>query len=163
MPVMRARELILKSKRITKAGDWKSGARMPKTAFPLSPSRQFQLGPKWRWRVDVLECEGVECRLLTAFEPMKQTFVAWLSYVRAGGYTLVARLEFHGDEPGWHCHSNCGPVSDIPIGVVKPMGTVRVPKARDFHRRTDYDMTDSDALAKSFKFYRVQAEAGTML
>jgi hypothetical protein len=160
---MRARELILKPKQITKAGDWKSQATMPKTAFPLSPTRQFRLGPKWIWRVDVLECENVECRLLTAFEPMKQTFVAWLSYERGGGYTLVARLEFHGDEPGWHCHSNCGPVSDIPIGVVKPLGTVRVPKARAFHRRTDYDITESDALAKSFKFFRVQAEAGTML
>lgn len=163
MPAMRARELILKPKRIIKAGDWKSGTRMPKTAFPLSPSRQFQLGPKWTWRVDVLECEGVECRLLTAFEPMKQIFVAWLSYARGGGYTLVARLEFHGDEPGWHGHSRCGLISDIPIGVVKPQGTVRIPKARAFHRRTDYDITESDALAKSFKFFRVKAQAGTML
>lgn len=163
MSVMRARELILKPKRITKSGDWRSKPKMPRSAFPLSPSRQFQLGPKWTWRVDVLECDGVECRLLTAFEPMKQTFVAWLSYERGGGYVLAARLEFHGDEPGWHCHGYCGPLSDIPIGVVKPLGTVRIPKARSFHRRTDYEMTESDAIAKSFGFFRVVSESGAML
>jgi hypothetical protein len=163
MLVMRAQELILKPKPIVKAGDWKSGQRMSKTVFPLSPTRPFQLGPKWTWRVDVLDCDGVECRLLTAFEPMKQTYIAWLSYAKGGGYTLAVRLEFHGDEPGWHCHSCCGPVSNIPVGIVKPLGTMRIPKARAFHRRTAYDMTESDALAKSFKFFRVQAEAGTMI
>jgi hypothetical protein len=38
------------------------------------------------------------------YEPMKQTYVAWLSCQvgSAGTYALVSALEFHGDHPGWH-------------------------------------------------------------
>jgi hypothetical protein len=78
---MRARELILKPKKVTKAGDWKTG-KMTRNAFPLSRTRNFILGVRWTWRVDVLEIDGIECRLLTAFEPAKHSFLAWLSYKR---------------------------------------------------------------------------------
>lgn len=163
MRAMRARELIFKPKRITRAGEWKSGQKMPKTAFPMSASRSFQLGPKWTWRVDVLEYGGAECRLLIAFEPMKRTAIAWLSCQRGAGYALVSRLEFHGDHPGWHCHSYCGQVSDISLGYVKSLGCERLPKARTFHRRMKYELTEQDALAKAFAFYKVGSQApGTL-
>jgi hypothetical protein len=160
---MRARELIFKQKRITKAGEWKSGQKMPKTAFPMSASRSFQLGPKWTWRVDVLEYKGEECRLLIAFEPMKQTAIAWLSCRRGNGYALVSQFEFHGDHPGWHCHSYCGAVADISVGYVKSLDAVRLPKPRTYHRRGQYELTEQDALAKAFAFYKVgAAEPGSL-
>lgn len=146
---MRARELILKHKTVTKAGEWKTG-KMARNAFPLSRGRNFQLGVKWSWRVDILEIDHVECRLLTAFEPSKQGFVAWLSYQRGDAYAVVARLEFHGSEPGLHCHASCDAVSDIRAGVVKPFGTRRVPKFSAKHRRTKYEITKSSALSTSF-------------
>jgi hypothetical protein len=161
---MRARELIFKPKRITKAGEWKSGHKMPKTAFPLSASRSFQLGPKWSWRVDVLDYKGLECRLLTAFEPSKQTAVAGLSCRRGTAYGVVARLEFHGDHPGWHCHSHCGVVADLSAGYVKSLGSVRLPKARAFHRRKVYEVTERVALEKAFAFYNIEpGEPGPLL
>ncbi|MGY4575540.1 hypothetical protein [Bradyrhizobium sp. USDA 3256] len=166
MPVMRARELIVKKKTIIKAGEWKSGQTMPKTAFPLSPTRSYRLGPRWTWRVDVLECAGIECRLVTAFEPMKQTCVAWLSCKRGSGgaYALVAALEFHGDHPGWHCHSVCGKIADIKIGPTRPPGSVRLPKVGAHHRKMNIVFNEREALEKAFSFYRVESGTpGTLL
>lgn len=120
--LVRARELILKPKTVTKAGEWKTG-KMTRNAFPLSRTRNLQLGSRWTWRVDILEIDRVECRLLTAFDPLKQSFVAWLSYQRGDGYAIVARLEYHGSEPGMHCHATCDAVSETPVGIVKPFGT----------------------------------------
>lgn len=161
---MRARELIFKQKLITKPGEWKSGQKMPKTAFPLSSSKSFQLGPKWTWRLDVLEFNGLECRLLTAFEPLKQTAISWLSARAGAGYAVVARFEFHGDHPGWHCHSYCGALADISVGYVKSLGVVRLPKARAFHRREVYELTEQTALERAYTFYNIESgHAGSLL
>jgi hypothetical protein len=154
VPAMRARELILKPKKVTKAGKWESGP-MSRTAFPLSRARNFILGVRWTWRVDHLEIEGVECRLLTAFEPQKQNFLAWLTYKRGDSYVVVARLEFHGHEPGLHCHASCDDIHNLPVGVVKPYPTQRVPKYAAWHRRSTYGMSEATALSTSFGFFRV--------
>jgi hypothetical protein len=124
---MRVRDLVRKPKTISKPGEWKAG-KMSRNAFPLSRTRNFILDVRWTWRVDILDVQGVECRLLTAFEPSKQTFVAWLTLRRGSAYVVVARLEFHGHEPGLHCHACCDDVHDLPTGVVKPFGVRRVPK-----------------------------------
>jgi hypothetical protein len=152
---VRARELILKPKTVTKAGEWKTG-KMTRSAFPLSRTRAFQLGVRWTWRVDVLEIDRVECRLLTAFEPLKQGFIAWLSYQRGDSYAVVARLEFHGAEPGSHCHATCDSISETPTGIVKPFGTQRMPRYGTRHRRTKYEMTETSALSMSFGFFKVK-------
>jgi hypothetical protein len=152
---VRAREMILKPKIVIKAGEWKTG-RIDRNAFPLTPARAFRTGARWTWRVDVLEIDRVECRLLRAFEPRKQGFIAWLSYQRGDSYVVVARLEFHGSEPGLHCHATCDPVSETPAGIVKPFGTRRVPKYGTRHRRTKYDMTEASALNTSFRFFKVK-------
>jgi hypothetical protein len=163
MPVMRARQLILQPKKLVKAGDWKTG-KMAKNAFPLSRTRNFQLGVRWTWRVDILEIDGNECRLLTAFEPSKNGFLAWLSFKRGDAYTMVARLEFHGHEPGLHCHSSCDDLHNVQIGVVKPYPSVRLPNARAKHRRDQCAITDASALATSFGFFRVtMTPSGAMI
>lgn len=157
---VKVRALITARKKLVEAGDWLGGGsvrKMPKTAFPLSPTRSFVLGKRWRWRVDKLEVVGTEARLLTAFEPSREKFLSWLSLGRDGGYAIVARYEFHGeDEPGWHGHCLDTTVARIPIGQVKPYGTVRVPAARGRHRRTTYEVTEASALATSFRVFRVE-------
>lgn len=152
---MRVRELILKQKKIVVAGTWATGKPMPATAFPLSKSRQLRLGRQWTWRVDRVAIGDSECRLLTAFQPQKHTFIGWLALVRGEAAAVLARLEYHGDEPGWHCHAMCGDVHDAPVGVVKPYGVQRLPKARAFHRRRAFEITEDVALSKSFGFFRV--------
>lgn len=160
---MRVRGVVAKLKVVSKAGEWKSG-KMTRTAFPLHRNRSFTLGTHWSWRVDVLDVEGTEMRLLTAFEPSKQNFLAWLSYKRGDSYVVLARLEFHGTHPGLHAHAVCDEdVKEITAGVVKPFGTKRLPEATNTHRRTKYEMTEATALSTAFNFFNVQGAEGEML
>ena len=155
---MRAREFVSHPKRVIERGKWGQGGTrgMPKTAFPLSKSRSFQLGKSWLWRVDRLAVGAIHGRLLTAFEPSKEKFLSWLLIERQAGNAMVARYEFHGDEPGWHCHCLAGAVDRIPVAVVKPYGTIRIPAARHHHRRLSFGITETSALALSFKVFRVE-------
>ena len=152
---MRVRDLIAAPKVVTKAGEWKSG-KMTRTAFPMSRTRNFQLGARWSWRVDLVDAGGVECRLLTAFEPSKHGFLAWLTCRRGDAHVMLARLEYHGSEPGIHCHASCDEVHNVQVGVVKPYPTTRLPKYCAFHRRSTYEMTEASALAVSFEFFNVK-------
>ena len=153
---MRPRQLIRKPKTVTKAGKWETG-KMGKQAFPLSRGRYYVLGARWTWRVDVLTAAGFECRLLTAFEPSTDQYLALLTYRRGSVYVVVARLEYHGHEPGLHCHAACEPLSTVTGGVVKPYGTQRLPRHGSRHRRASYDMTQAGALQTSFRFFNVSA------
>jgi hypothetical protein len=140
---------------------------MARTAFPLHRQRAFVLGTQWSWRVDLLCPEGdsgTELRLLTAFEPSKQNFIAWLSYKRGDSYVVLARLEFHGSEPGIHAHAVCDTdLQDVQAGVTKPLGTRRAPRYGRPHRRDTYEMSEATALGTSFKFYNVSGAEGEML
>lgn len=158
---MQVRKLIREPKALIEPGKWADGGSrgMPKSAFPLSKTRSFQLGKSWRWRVDRISVSGMEGRLLTALEPSKEKFLAWLSLCRGNEFSIIARYEFHGDEPGWHVHSLCGNVAKIPVAVVKPYGTLRIPKANNLHRRSEFGVTERDAISLSFKVFRVEAGA----
>ncbi len=160
---MRVRRLLAKPKVVTKAGEWKTG-KMSRTAFPLSRARSLVLGANWSWRVDILAADGAEMRLLTAFEPSKQNFIAWLSLKRGDSHVVLARLEFHGHEPGIHAHASCdADVHDLPAGVVKPLGTRRAPKYGKPHRRATYEMSETTALNMALKFFKVSGSEGEML
>jgi hypothetical protein len=130
---------------------------MAKTAFPLSRTRSYILGARWTWRVDVLALAASEGRLLTAFEASTEQFLAMLTYRRGDVYVVVGRLEYHGHEPGLHCHSACDSLAAMQAAVVKPYGTRRFPKNKAFHRRTGYEMTQVTALETSFEFFNVTA------
>lgn len=151
------RSLIAATKAVVEPGKWADGGKrgMPTTAFPLSKSRSFVLGKRWRWRVDKLEYSGLEMRLLTALDISREGYISWLSVRRGDSYAILARYEFHGGEPGLHAHSMCGKVSEIPVAVVKPYGTMRIPKARTAHRRMKIELSEATALAISFKIFRV--------
>ncbi len=164
---MRVRRLLAKPKVVVKAGDWKTG-KMTRNAFPLHRSRSLVLGVHWTWRVDVLNMKedrtGRELRLLTAFEPSKQNFLAWLSYKRGDSYVVLGRLEFHGTEPGIHAHAACDAEADeITPGIVKPLGTRRAPRYGQRHRRDGYEMTENTALSTAFRFFNVRGAEGEML
>ena len=154
---MNVRDLIRSPKRLASAGKWSDGGArgMPKSAFPLSRTRSFQLGKKWRWRVDLLDIDQGEARLLTALDAGTERFLAWLSVRRGDEYAIIARYEFHGDHPGWHVHSQCGLVSGLTAAQVKPYGTRRLPTANRRHRRIGYDITEAGAVAASFRVFRV--------
>ncbi len=98
--------------------------------------------------------------MLTAFRAETEDYLAWLSIERLRGeHSLVARYEYHGYEPGWHCHAVCGSLDKLPVAVVKPYGTMRAPHARNRHRRPSYGVTEQNALSVSMGFFKVMTFA----
>jgi len=116
---MTPRQIIRTPKIVIAEGEWKvvtKKATMPATAFPMTKRDSFRLGRGWHWRVDVLQCCHIRVRLLTAFNPDTENYVAWLSMPRGENHAVLARLEYHadhGDHCGWHCHAPCCDLSQV--------------------------------------------------
>ncbi len=121
------------------------------------------LGRKWHWRVDKLDVSGTPLRLLTAFGTTHEEFIAWLAVDRGESSAVIGRLEIHGTHPGWHSHLLC--VDEMKIESGDPMyrDSARVPSANSYHRRTDYGITEADAISKAFGFFRVTGTPRGML
>jgi hypothetical protein len=152
------RTFVRIKKLVVKPGEWKVVTRkagMPKTTFPLSRRDGIQLGRGWHWRVDSLEITDHPLRLLTAFHQDKEEFRAWLSTPRGQSHVILAQLEFHGDHPGWHCHAACCAIDEIEAGDSRPRKCVRIPRHERPHRDITFAMSESSALARAYKFFRV--------
>jgi hypothetical protein len=164
---MRPKDLVRLPKVVIEAGSWKvvtGRAKMPTTAFPLSKNFSVQLGRNYHWRVDVVRARDVDYRILTAYQPDFEEYRSWLAVPRGNAHTVVAQLEFHGTHPGWHCHIACCDVDDVEVGQGHPRSAMRFPGGNNKHRRLNFDMTDSVALAKAFNFFSVTgAPEGAMV
>jgi hypothetical protein len=68
---MRALLAIREPKAVIALGQWQSGKRMPKSAFPLSKSHSYPLGSSFEWCIIELQGDGRNYRLLVAFDPAK--------------------------------------------------------------------------------------------
>jgi hypothetical protein len=151
--VIRIRKTVIEP-----AGSWKvvtgRGGKMAASDFALSRRGSMGLGRGWHWRVDSLDANGTELRLLTTFNPRIEEFRSWLGYPKEGMLVIVARLEFHGSHPGWHCHSACCDVAEIEPGQPLHRQTVRIPAADQRHRKLEFVRHEAAALA-AFRLYRV--------
>jgi hypothetical protein len=151
------KELLRRPKTIKSFGEWKvvtGKSVMPKTAFALSKNNGYVLGRNWHWRVDVLDTAGQELRLLTCFNDEQEEFKAWLAMPRPGGLAVIGRLEFHGDHPGWHAHVQCGEVNEIETGD-QDYRMLRLPGGMMPHRQTSFDVSESKAMTRAFRFFCV--------
>lgn len=135
---------------------------MSKTAFPLGKGRGYQLGAKWEWRVDQLDVSGVECRLLTALQAEKSSFMAMLTVRQDQDFVVVASYEFHSDHPGWHVHACCDDVDKIDVGLARPRDSLRIPGVKRKHRRDKFgNVSQSTALNIAFEFFNVKGTPRT--
>lgn len=125
-------------------------------AFDFGGRKPFQLGSRWHWRVDHLDCGGVSARLLIAYRLESENYLAWLSIERGPEHVIVACLEFHGDHPGWHYHTRCGELSELQSGVQRQRreGT-RLPGNYRYHRQTEYGMGPQEAINRAYKAFNV--------
>jgi hypothetical protein len=159
---MRLRDIVKLQKSLTTAGTWKvvtRQAKMPSSAFRLSRRASYELPRHWHWRVDELSADGYDLRLLTAFRPEVEEYRALLGMVVGENLRIVARLEFHGDHRGWHCHGYCGDQEDVPLSDPGPRVFQRAPEAESAHRRLDFGLTsETDASHRAFRFFRVEPE-----
>lgn len=158
---MRGRDIVKLPKVVTKAGDWKlvtKTSKMPATAFRLTKRAPYILGRFWHWRVDELAAGSMSFRLLTAFRADTEEFMSWLAMPVGDGLRVIARLEFHGDHPGLHCHSTCEDHEEIPVGEQDWYPFKRAPGGDEKHRRQDSVKTESDAIQRAYAFFGVRPE-----
>lgn len=77
-----------------------------------------------------------------------------------GGYSVVARYEFHSSHPGLHSHAHCDR-SGIELGATGMGDLARVPKADGFHRHTAA-ISHSTFWEESRRFFRVKDDLGPL-
>ena len=155
---MLLKDVVRAEKIVADWGRWQSG-KMPRSAFPLSMSRQnfYRLGA-YRWKVIQFAALGEAFRLLIALHEPKEQFRAMLGMNAGGDTRFVASIEFHGTHPGWHALLACDPLDTLPIGIKTGPWQRRVPAARSHHRRTTFSITERTATAKAGSFFGLPAE-----
>jgi len=85
-------------------GNWTTGKKMPKTAFPLRSNHSYRLAGTWTWRLISFAVSGEQYRVLLAHKAEKQEFMAMLGHLVDRDMTVLCRIEHHGSHPGWHVH-----------------------------------------------------------
>lgn len=151
---MRLRKVISADKKITDAGAWKSGVKMPKTAFQLSKSHSFKVSAKFNWRVVCFESLGEKFKLLIYYRTDLENYHADLARDVGGDMLLMARLEFHATHPGWHIHGLCDSTACVPG---RSGGTdKKIPANYGFNKQLTFGITN-DRLAYDWavKHYRL--------
>lgn len=140
---MGLKELVRADKDVVDWGAWKHDTKMPKSAFPLSKHRSFQVRASHRWRVVRFTCDGHSYRLLIAYRPELESYKAFLGRDEKGDTRVLARYEFHGTHAGWHLHSDC-----TGINVIGKTGLPdRIPGNAAHHRRVEFGIgSDEQAL-----------------
>lgn len=148
---MRVKDILRAQKVVTDKGKWRQ-EKMPASQFPLRGGKRsaFVLRAAWRWRVVQFTALGNDFRALIAYRPDIEEYRAYLGIVVDGDTRLVLDYAYHGshDPPGWHVHSTCGPIEELPIGVMRSPRYRRFPKGSRAHRRnllvaSGSQMTDS--------------------
>ena len=104
---------------------WTTGKKMPKSAFPLTNRRAYQLAGTWTWRTGIFLIAEEEFRILLAYKVDKQEFLAMLGRVDPDGTTVLCRVEHHGSHPGWHVHYQ--PFRTQQTGVIRSADEKRRP------------------------------------
>jgi hypothetical protein len=138
---------------VTGWGRWESGT-MSRAAFPLSRSRGnfYRLG-KYKWRLVRFEALGATFRLLIAFNDRLEQYKAMLGMDIGADTKYLASYEFHGTHPGWHAIVSCDPVAQLPDGIKTGPWQTRIPRARQWHRRQEFGVTEANAVRIACEFF----------
>jgi len=150
---MRLLLVIRKEKRLTKIGEWRSGKRMPRNAFPLSRSHSYVLGSSFDWCVCEASCDRHDYRILIAFDAEKAQYRAWLGLVCGHDQALLGRVEFHPSHHGWHSHVKLGPVDNVVRGVVRESNEHE--KCRVCPVDHSFSVTQLDARGIAFRAFNI--------
>lgn len=159
---VKLRKIIGSQKTITDYGDWKSGIKMPKTAFPLSKSTSFKIAKAFNWRIIRFECLGAKFRLLICYRIDLHRFITYMAKDVNGDMMILARYEYHAGEPGWHLHAIC---DDEKHDAGRTGGDdKRMPPYGMFHKNLDFDVfSDEAAFNKVTKAFKLENRAPFVL
>jgi hypothetical protein len=155
---MLLKDVIRADKVVTDWGEWASG-KMPRTAFPLSRSRQnfYRLG-SYRWRIIQFEALGETFRVLVCLHEDKEQYRAFLGMDCGQDTKLISTYEFHGTHPGWHSLMTHKPLDQVPGGIRKGPWQSRVPSARNWHRRRAFGVAEQTAADIACEFFGLPVE-----
>ena len=164
---MRLKDILKAEKSGFDWGNWQEGSKVPRTAFPLSKSRDraYRL-PAYRWRVVTFEALGHSFRLFIAYRLDKEQYRSVLAQDHGRDMTVIAQYEFHGTHPGWHLLATCDEIEDAPAGVMRHPWQRRFPKAwrsTSSLRNARFGVANDDqALNAAAKFFRLHNREGEL-
>ena len=97
---------------------------------------------------------------MVAYHTLVPEFITTLGEDVGGDVRVLARWEFHATHGGWHVHTVCGDTDSLSVGIVKPLGTRRIPDDQSYHRHTSllnngYAMGDEIATAIACSLVRI--------
>lgn len=148
---MRLKDIIRAPKNVRDWGEWKD-APSPRSAFPVRKSgNSARARGSYRWRVILFSALGMEFRIFCQFHAGKEQFYVWLGEQCARDIRMIVAWEFHGTHPGWHVHSACGELSEIPEGRVRGPSYKRIASSNERFGVTEQNAVDE--IAKKFGLY----------
>ena len=152
------RDIVKSTKTDVSFGQW-TDEKLKHRDFPLRRG-VYPLTRRWRWQVISFRWSGRKFRILSAYHTMVPEYISVLAEDMGADSRIVARWEFHQSHPGWHIHSCCSELDDIPSGVVQHRGVKRTPAAKNGHRRViflnpGFAINDSIAAAVACRRYGI--------
>jgi hypothetical protein len=158
---MELRDIIAADKSQIKTGPWHKG-KVPKADFPIA-KQAYSLGNSFQWCVITFQALGAEIRVLVILNPAKEKYDAILGVMGPTGLRVMSSYQYHAGEPGCHCHATCDDAGKVPMGIFRGPWVKRIPLARGYHRRLDFEITDQTEAARfALDHYRI-FERGTLL
>ena len=164
---MRLCQIISADKEIQSTGTWGSG-KMARSDWPsrTAKAKAYKFGTAYTWRIIKFTCKGLDCRVRVLFNEDKSIFRATFGVTISGDTTVLCDYEWHGSEPGWHCHARCDEVNDLDPSKNR-FGSRRLPAAGTFHRRMEFGsvhgpMDEETAFNTALSVFRIKP-SGTLL
>lgn len=137
---------------------WSTADLPPRHAPFNEKTRPVRAG--WKWR-SAKASDGSQEFVLTALcNPKRDKWQAVLAVHGAIGWSVVGRLEHHGDHPGLHIHSHCGR-SGVEVGSSGMNDLARIPEVRRLHRRI-LPMNEASFWEISRRFFRIRETMGPL-
>ena len=147
------RRVINGPKTVTNWGVWKAGIKMPRSVFPLSKN-QFKIPKAYSWCVVEFDSQGDSYKLLVAYRVDLQRYQCLLGKVVLDDTIVLARYEYHANEPGWHMHCVCDDAGQVP-GTIK-CSEKRLPAWSAFHKGKEFGTMDNRlALERAKRIFKL--------
>lgn len=152
---MKLKDIIRGQKSSLSIGKWGYG-HIPRTQFPMSrlKDRRYKYGKEYAWRVVQFDAAGRHCRILIILNEKKEILRARLGVESSGDMIVISDYEFHGSEPGWHCHVATDDHSEISPGAAR----FNKRKWPTQPSRTQFGATEANALSIVARHFRFEAQ-----
>jgi|SRR5680860_600177 len=124
--------------------------------------KQYKLN-SFRWRVISFSINNQRFKVWIAFNSAKEKYIAHLGVYKQSDIVVLASYEYHGTHPGWHVHVACGKEDRVMAGRLRTPDHFRIPRARSYHRRLEFAVSELTALEKAATAFGLYNASGALL